>query len=59
MEDRPGRRSEHAFFDEGHVPAVEEEVRQLRAENKRRRLERESLNDATARFAGDSSWNLR
>jgi len=39
----------------GHTPAVEEELRRLRAENQRIRMEREILKKATAFFAGESS----
>jgi transposase len=46
---------EQAFPGKGHLPAVEEELRRLRAENQRLRLEREILKKATAFFARESS----
>ena len=42
---------EHAFPGKGNPPAVEEELRRLRAENQRLRMEREILKKATAFFA--------
>lgn len=44
-----------AFPGKGHLPAVEEELRRLRAENQRLRMEREILKKATAFFARESS----
>jgi len=44
-----------AFPGKGHLPAVEEELRRLRAENQRLRMEREILKKATAFFAKESS----
>jgi transposase len=46
---------EQAFPGKGHTPAVEEELRRLRAENQRLRMEREVLREATASFARESS----
>ena len=46
---------EQAFPGKGHLPAVEEELRRLRAENLRLRMEREILKKATAFFARESS----
>jgi transposase len=46
---------EQASPGEGHPPAVEEELRHLRAEDRRLRMERETLRKATAFFAGGSS----
>jgi transposase len=46
---------EHAFPGKGNPPAVEEELRRLRAENQRLRMEREILKKATAFFARESS----
>src|SRR5213079_2584284 len=40
-----------AFPGHGHRPAIEEELRQLRAENKRLHMERDILKKATAFFA--------
>ncbi len=45
---------EQAFPGKGHQPAVEEELRRLRAENQRLRMEREILKKATAFFAKES-----
>jgi transposase len=44
-----------AFPGKGSLPAVEEELRRLRAENRRLRMEREVLKKATAFFAKESS----
>jgi transposase len=46
---------QQAFPGKGHVPAVEEELRRLRAENQRLRMERYILKKATAFFAKESS----
>jgi transposase len=46
---------EQAFPGTGHLPAVEEELRRLRAENQRLRMEREILKKATAFFVRESS----
>jgi transposase len=42
---------DQAFPGHGNLPAVEEELRQLRAENKRLLMERDILKKATAFFA--------
>ena len=44
-----------AFPGKGNVPAAEEELRRLRAENQKLRMEREILKKATAFFARESS----
>ena len=44
-----------AFPGKGNVPAIEEELRRLRAENQRLRMERDILKKATAFFAKESS----
>ena len=46
---------EQAFPGKGHLPAVAEELRRLRAENQRLRMERDILKKATAFFAKESS----
>ena len=46
---------DHAFPGKGNPPALEEELRRLRAENKRLTMERDVLKKATAFFAGESS----
>src|SRR3954454_22462572 len=46
---------DHAFPGKGNPPALEEELRRLRAENKRLTRERDVLRRATAFFAGESS----
>src|ERR1700712_5443727 len=46
---------EQAFPGKGNLPAVEEELRRLRAENQWLRMEREILKKATALFARESS----
>ena len=46
---------EKAFPGKGHTPAGEEELRRLRAENQKLRMEREILKKATAFFARESS----
>src|SRR5262245_6081628 len=45
---------DHAFPGHGHLPALEEELRQLRAENKRLQMERDILKKATAFFAKEA-----
>jgi transposase len=45
------QQGEQAFPGHGNLPAVDEELRQLRAENKRLLMEREILKKATAFFA--------
>jgi transposase len=44
-----------AFPGHGNMPALEEELRRLRAENKRLQMERDILKKATAFFARESS----
>ena len=46
---------DRAFPGQGTPPALEEELRRLRAENKRLQMEREILKRATAFFAKESS----
>ena len=46
---------ERAFPGHGNGPALEEELRRLRAENKRLTMERDVLKKATAFFARESS----
>jgi transposase len=46
---------DRAFPGQGHLPALEEELRRLRAENKRLQMERDILKKATAFFARESS----
>jgi transposase len=46
---------DQAFPGKGHLPAVVEELRRLRAQNQRLRMEREILNSATVFFARESS----
>ena len=43
-----------AFPGHGHLPAIEEELRQLKAENKRLQMERDILKKATAFFASQN-----
>jgi transposase len=45
---------DRAFPGHGNLPAVEEELRQLRAENKRLQMERDILKKATAFFAKEA-----
>jgi transposase len=45
---------QHAFPGNGHLPAADEELRRLREENQRLRLERDFLKKATAFFAKES-----
>jgi transposase len=45
------KEGEQAFLGNGHPPAIEEELRQLRADNKRLLMERDILKKATAFFA--------
>ena len=54
---RPALASEgdQAFPGKGNPPALEEELRRLRAENKRLTMERDILKKATAFFARESS----
>jgi transposase len=44
-----------AFPGHGNLPALEEELRRLRAENRRLQMERDILKEATAFFARGSS----
>ena len=44
-----------AFPGRGNLPALEDELRRLRAENKRLQMERDILKKATAFFARESS----
>ncbi len=46
---------DQAFPGKGNPPALEEELRRLRAENKRLMMERDILKKATAFFARESS----
>ena len=46
---------ERAFPGRGNPPAIEEELRRLRAENKRLQMERDVLKKAMAFFARESS----
>ena len=46
---------DHAFPGKGNPPALEEELRRLRAEVKRLTMERDILKKATAFFARESS----
>ena len=45
---------DQAFPGKGNLPAIEEELRQLRAENKRLQMERDILKKATAFFAREA-----
>src|ERR1700724_3827197 len=45
---------DQAFPGHGNLPAIEEELRQLRAENKRLLMERDILKKATAFFAREA-----
>jgi transposase len=45
---------DQAFPGQGHLPPLEEEVRRLRAENKRLQMERDILKKATAFFAKEA-----
>ncbi len=48
-------KGDQAFPGQGKLPAIEEELRRLRAENKRLQMERDILKKATAFFARESS----
>jgi transposase len=48
------QQGDQAFPGQGHLPAIEEELRQLRAENKRLQMERDILKKATAFFAKEA-----
>src|SRR3954454_20072666 len=54
-EQAPAEAGEHAFPGEGNPPALEEELRRLRAENKRLTMGRDIPKKATAFFARESS----
>jgi transposase len=45
---------DQAFPGHGHLPAIEEELRRLKAENKRLQMERDILKKATAFFAKEA-----
>jgi transposase len=45
---------DQAFPGQGNLPAIEEELRQLRAENRRLQMERDILKKATAFFAKEA-----
>ena len=45
---------DHAFPGHGNLPPIEEELRQLRTENKRLLMERDILKKATAFFAREA-----
>lgn len=47
-------KGEHAFLGQGNLPAVEDELRRLRAENKRLLAERDILKKAAAFFAKEA-----
>jgi transposase len=49
-----GAQGDRAFPGKGNLPALEEELRRLRAENKRLQMERDILKKATAFFAKES-----
>lgn len=46
---------DQAFPGPGHLPPLEDEVRRLRAENKRLQMERDILKKATAFFAAEAT----
>jgi transposase len=48
------KEGEQAFPGNGNLPAIEEELRQLRADNKRLVMERDILKKATAFFAREA-----
>jgi transposase len=48
------KEGDQSFPGHGKLPAIEEEIRQLRAENKRLQTEREILKKATAFFAKEA-----
>src|SRR6516164_5649895 len=49
-----GADGDQAFPGKGNLPALEEEMRRLRAENQRLQMERDILKKATAFFARES-----
>ena len=51
----PAKGGDHAFPGKGNPPALEEQLRRLRAENKRLVMGRDILKKATASFARESS----
>jgi transposase len=51
----PAHDGKQAFPGHGNLPALEDELRRLRAGNKRLRMERDILKEAPAFFAGESS----
>jgi transposase len=51
----PAKEGIHAFPGKGNPPALEEELRRLRAEDERLTMERDILKRATAFFARESS----
>jgi transposase len=48
------KQPDQAFPGHGRLPAIEEELRQLRAENKRLQMERDILKKATVFFAKEA-----
>jgi transposase len=48
------KEGDQSFPGHGKLPAIEEELRQLRAENKRLLMERDILKKATAFFAKEA-----
>ena len=48
------QQGDQAFPGNGKLPAIEEELRQLKAENKRLQMERDILKKATAFFAKEA-----
>src|SRR5438105_8063135 len=48
------KEGDQAFPGHGHLTAIEEELRQLKAENKRLQMERDILKKATAFFAREA-----
>jgi len=48
------KQGEQAFPGHGNLPAVEDELRRLRAENRRLQMERDILKKATAFFAKEA-----
>ena len=47
-------KGDQAFPGRGHLPAIEDELRRLRADNKRLAMERDILKKATAFFAREA-----